>query len=143
MGASLGCDHPGAFDPRRIVPNVLVMTALEFGNPVFLLVRMKSRDLSLHALPAGELLRLLRGAGRWLGRDRFRATASAAMSRRAGMHDLRFAGLQIQFGAIPLVGWDAARTHPCPRSHLQGIESVPAARSFNPCAQGRSAVPTS
>jgi hypothetical protein len=140
MGASLGSDYPGAIDPRRIVPNVLVVTTLEFGNPVSLLVRVKSRDLSLHTLPAGEFPRVLRGAERWLSRDRFCATASDAISRRAGMHDLRFARFHIQLGAIALVGWRAPHTRP--RSQLQGIESVQAARSFNPCAQGRSGVPS-
>ena len=140
VGTSLGSYHPGAIDPRRIVPNVLVVTALELGNPVPVFVSVKSRDLSLHALPAGEFLRWLRGAERRLSRDRFCATDIDAISGRAGMHDLRFARFHIQLGANPFVGWRAPHTHP--RSQLQGIESAHAVRSFNRGAQGRSAVPS-
>ena len=68
FGTSLSGCHPGAIDPRRIVPDVLVVATLELGNPVPFLVSVKSGDLSVHRLSAGENLGSLRGARLGCGR---------------------------------------------------------------------------
>lgn len=41
-------DHPWAIDPRRIVACVLIVTALEFGNPVVFSVLVKAGDATFH-----------------------------------------------------------------------------------------------
>jgi hypothetical protein len=42
-----GCD-PWPIHPRRVVTYVLLMAALEFSDPVALIILMVSRDSSLH-----------------------------------------------------------------------------------------------
>ena len=42
-----GCD-PRPIHPRRVVTNVLLMAALEFGDPVALLILVVPGDPSLH-----------------------------------------------------------------------------------------------
>jgi hypothetical protein len=41
-------DDPGAIRPWRIVANVLVVTAFQFGHPMVLSVLVESHDLSIH-----------------------------------------------------------------------------------------------
>lgn len=40
--------NPRTVDPRRIVANVLVMTAVEFSNPMLFVVLVKANDSLLH-----------------------------------------------------------------------------------------------
>ena len=42
--------HPRPPLPGRIVADVLIVTALEFGHPVVLLILMKSGDATFHAV---------------------------------------------------------------------------------------------
>src|SRR5690606_29178536 len=48
LRAPFAGDHPGAIDPRRIVTNMLIVTAGEFRNPVALVVFMEAGDLLVH-----------------------------------------------------------------------------------------------
>jgi hypothetical protein len=47
--------HPGPVLPRRIVPHVLTVSALEVRDPVMFEVLMKTDDLTLHPTPAGSI----------------------------------------------------------------------------------------
>lgn len=49
--AALGSDDPGAAFPGRIVADMLVVSALQLGDPVPLLVLVKARDPTLHRSP--------------------------------------------------------------------------------------------
>lgn len=51
--------HPNPLRPRRIVPHMLLMPALQLGNPIFALIQMKPNNLPpnpnyffFHILPA-------------------------------------------------------------------------------------------
>ena len=46
--AALFGQHPRADLPRRVVPNMLVVTARQLGDPVVLIVLMKACDRLLH-----------------------------------------------------------------------------------------------
>lgn len=48
--AALWGDHPGAIDPRWFVAHMLIMPAFELGDPVPLVVPMKTDDVLLHIL---------------------------------------------------------------------------------------------
>lgn len=61
---TLFSEYPWAQLPRRIVPDVLVVAARELGDPVPLVVLMKSRDRLFHDPPSGRRVgRKLRAAG--------------------------------------------------------------------------------
>ena len=49
--AALGGDDPRAALPGRVVPDVLVVSALQLGHPVPLRVLVKARDPTLHPDP--------------------------------------------------------------------------------------------
>jgi hypothetical protein len=44
-------DHPGPYLPRRTVPDMLAVPAIEIGHPVVFLVLVKRNDFALHASP--------------------------------------------------------------------------------------------
>jgi hypothetical protein len=44
----LGGHHPRTVHPRRIMPDVLVVPAFEFGHPLLLVVLMKTGDSLVH-----------------------------------------------------------------------------------------------
>jgi hypothetical protein len=46
--APLARNHPLPVHPRRIVPHVLAVPAVQVGNPMALLVLMETDDLALH-----------------------------------------------------------------------------------------------
>jgi hypothetical protein len=46
VAAALRSDDPGAGGPRRIVADVLVVAALQFGYPVIVFVLMKPDDFA-------------------------------------------------------------------------------------------------
>jgi hypothetical protein len=65
IGTALWRDNPRTIGPWRIVPNVLVVTALEFRNPMLLFILMKADDPFVHGILwrltcclAGAILRL-------------------------------------------------------------------------------------
>jgi hypothetical protein len=41
-------DDPGTVDPRRTMPDMLVMSAIQFSHPVPLLITVKSENFPLH-----------------------------------------------------------------------------------------------
>ena len=43
-----GGNDPRAALPRRVIPDVLVVPALQFGDPVSFLVLVEARDLTFH-----------------------------------------------------------------------------------------------
>jgi len=49
--AALRRHHPGAIGPRRVVPHVLWVAALEVGDPVAVLILMKAHDSPIHRSP--------------------------------------------------------------------------------------------
>lgn len=49
-------DHPRPVDPRRPVPHVLRMAALEIGNPIVSFVLMKADDASFHDLDVSRIV---------------------------------------------------------------------------------------
>src|SRR5690606_28387107 len=55
--------HPGANEPRRIVPHVLSMTALALANPVTFIVEMKTCDVEQHGPVPGVMGRCAGGVG--------------------------------------------------------------------------------
>ena len=49
-GAPFRCDNPGPVGPRRIVANVLIVTALKLRYPMLLLVLVEANDRSVHGV---------------------------------------------------------------------------------------------
>jgi hypothetical protein len=49
--AAFGSDNPGTVLPGRIVPDVLGMTTFEVGDPVVVLILVKSDDAALNRRP--------------------------------------------------------------------------------------------
>ena len=48
LGPTFLSDYPGPIGPWRIVAHVLVVTALELGHPMALLVLVETHDPSIH-----------------------------------------------------------------------------------------------
>jgi hypothetical protein len=47
--APFGRRHPGSIDPRRMVPDVLAMSAGEIGHPISLFVLVQGDNGAIHA----------------------------------------------------------------------------------------------
>jgi hypothetical protein len=52
LAAAFGADDPGTIGPRRVVPNVLVVPALELSNPMLLVILVEANDPSVHGMSA-------------------------------------------------------------------------------------------
>lgn len=50
LGPACGCEHPGAEEKRRLMTDMLTMSASQVGNPITLFVHMKPDDRLVHRL---------------------------------------------------------------------------------------------
>ena len=53
LSTAYGREHPGAGKKRRLMTNMLTMSASQVGNPVAVLVQMIADDRLVHKLTAG------------------------------------------------------------------------------------------
>lgn len=49
LSAACGSEHPGAGEKRRLMTNMLTMSASQVGNPVAVLVQMIADDGLIHS----------------------------------------------------------------------------------------------